>query len=122
MASHEPGGTSMKNVLHWMQLLRSDQIKKFDYGREENLIKYGNETPPIYNTENLKKFDIKKFLFIGTKDYLANLVDFQRLEESLSQENLNIYQVEDYNHLDYLWAEDARVKIYETILNELRAL
>lgn len=119
MASHEPGGTSVKNILHWMQLLRTDQIKKFDYGKEENIKKYGAELPPFYNIENLKKFNVKKFLFVGTKDYLANLIDFERLKESLNKEELNIYYVEDYNHLDYLWAVDAREKIYDTIVKEM---
>ena len=30
MASHEPGGSSIQNLLHWFQLMRSGEFRKFD--------------------------------------------------------------------------------------------
>lgn len=47
--SHEPGGSSITNVLHWIQMFRNKGILcKFDYGKKTNLLKYGTEDPPAY--------------------------------------------------------------------------
>lgn len=41
--THEPGGGSSNNVIHWMQCFRSkSNLKKFDYGKNKNKILYGS--------------------------------------------------------------------------------
>ena len=41
LSGHAPGGTSVKNLKHWQQFIRSGQFKRFDYGSKINIIKYG---------------------------------------------------------------------------------
>ncbi|XP_070394509.1 lipase lipl-1-like isoform X2 [Dermacentor albipictus] len=38
---HNPAGTSMKNVIHYAQLVRSKRAQKFDYGASKNNEVYG---------------------------------------------------------------------------------
>lgn len=116
MASHEPGGTSMKNIVHWMQNLRGTKFQMFDYGKTKNLEKYGTEYPTPYNVDNLMNFTIPKYLFIGSKDYLANVDDYERLLDLLPKESTFSYSIEDYAHLDYIWGVDANEKIYQNII------
>ncbi|XP_070394511.1 lipase lipl-1-like isoform X4 [Dermacentor albipictus] len=43
---HNPAGTSMKNVIHYAQLVRSKRAQKFDYGASKNNEVYG-QTPVV---------------------------------------------------------------------------
>lgn len=42
MITHEPGGSSSNNALHWIQCYRQGVMKKFDYGPKKNLEIYGS--------------------------------------------------------------------------------
>jgi hypothetical protein len=42
MITHEPGGASANNALHWVQCFRSGNMKKFNFGSEKNMEMYGN--------------------------------------------------------------------------------
>jgi pimeloyl-ACP methyl ester carboxylesterase len=78
--THEPGGGSVNNVLHWMQCFRSKKrFRKFCYGRKKNLQLYGDETPPEYCLSHLKELPFPCFLFRGEKDGLASHEDFTEL-------------------------------------------
>lgn len=40
--NHTPAGTSVNNIIHWLQMYISNKIQKFDYGNEsENYKHYG---------------------------------------------------------------------------------
>ena len=49
MVRNEPGGTSLKNLMHWLQTMESGIFSKYDYGKEKNLEIYGSELPPAYD-------------------------------------------------------------------------
>ena len=99
--------------------MRSGEFRKFDYGSEKNQAKYGNSEAPMYNVSNLMKFDVEKHLYIGTKDYLANLQDYPFLLQHLPENSTFSNLVEDYAHLDYVWGTDAYDLIYKDIINIL---
>ena len=44
--AHFPCGSSFKSVKHYKQLMQKKSFEYFDYGKDENLKKYGQETPP----------------------------------------------------------------------------
>jgi lysosomal acid lipase/cholesteryl ester hydrolase len=46
---HFPAGTSTKTVLHYVQLVKSGNFQKYDYGKTKNLEIYGEKEPPHYN-------------------------------------------------------------------------
>lgn len=46
--AHFPAGTSFKTVKHFKQLMISKRFEKFDYGKDENLVRYGVEAPPEF--------------------------------------------------------------------------
>ena len=39
--SQEPGGASVTNAHHWIQMYRSGKFARFDYGTKKNLEVYG---------------------------------------------------------------------------------
>jgi len=104
------------------QMMRTGVFQKYDYGKETNKIKYGSEEAPLYNVSKLLEFDVEKHLYIGTKDYLANLVDYPFLLENLPKDSTFSNLVNDYSHLDYVWGTDAYELIYKDIIRVLESV
>ena len=48
---HTPAGTSNWAILHYLQLVRSKKFAKMDFGRETNLVKYGQVSVWLGNFE-----------------------------------------------------------------------
>lgn len=42
LVSHEPGGTSIQSVKHWVQTYRHGKFRKYDYGKHRNNEMYGS--------------------------------------------------------------------------------
>lgn len=113
MITHEPGGASANNALHWVQCFRKSSMHRFDYGEQENLKKYGQPSPPAYGLEHIEKIPFKTYLFRGMKDAVMNDEDFSELVARYQPQLIETYDVEDYHHLEYIWSETAHNDIYE---------
>uniref|UniRef100_A0A2C9JRY0 Lipase n=1 Tax=Biomphalaria glabrata TaxID=6526 RepID=A0A2C9JRY0_BIOGL len=110
--AHTPGGTSVRNILHWSQAINSMKFQHFDYGStKENLKHYGQPTPPLYDPRKVK---VPVAIFRGDNDWLADPTDIKWLLPQLNvSHDVNIPH---YGHLDFIWAYDAPTYIYNTIL------
>lgn len=40
---HFPSGSSLKNIEHFEQLVKSGKFAKFDYGAKQNMVVYGSK-------------------------------------------------------------------------------
>ncbi|KAK5577682.1 hypothetical protein RB653_002626 [Dictyostelium firmibasis] len=117
VSGNEPGGTSLRNMVHFTQLVNSKRFQHYDYGVIGNLLHYGHEKPPLINVENIPP-TVKIALFSGTKDELADTIDVKQLVSLLPQQSVLSWDIiESYAHLDYVWAIDAHILIYPKILN-----
>ena len=56
MAGHEPGGTSVQNVHHWVQMIKDPTFRMLDWGTAGNIQHYGQANPPVYNLTNVHFF------------------------------------------------------------------
>lgn len=45
---------SVKQLMHYLQVIRSGTFQHFDYGRENNELYYNNKNPPAYNMSLLE--------------------------------------------------------------------
>jgi hypothetical protein len=86
--SHAPAGTSVKNVVHWGQMIRRPRFGFYDYGPLGNLVKYGQLSAPDYPLEKIKT---PFAFFTGVNDYLTAEGDLQHLEQLLSVNSNIIY-------------------------------
>jgi len=120
MAGHEPGGTSVQNVHHWIQMITNNQFEMMDFGRIENEKRYGQRNPPVYNLENIPA-SLPLVMYSGSHDVLADPVDVQRLMDRLALIVDKLYwkEVDKFAHLDYVWALDASDQIYSEVLTFL---
>ncbi|ESN97503.1 hypothetical protein HELRODRAFT_85270, partial [Helobdella robusta] len=114
--SHTPAGTSVKNVVHFVQMVRSKKCMAYDYNNEkDNFDHYNQTTAPVYNISNMH---VPTYLFYGGKDELADPTDVANIIESLPNIKEAI-EIPEYKHLDFIWGLDASKKVYEKILNIL---
>jgi lysosomal acid lipase/cholesteryl ester hydrolase len=65
---HSPAGSSSGNLLHYSQGVNSGLFRKYNYGKEGNLLRYGQETPPLYD---ISKITAPVALYWGQNDWLA---------------------------------------------------
>ena len=62
---HTPVGAGYRNDIHYAQIIKSKRFQRFDFGKEINLQKYGNEFPPEYD---LSKINVKMAIATGDVD------------------------------------------------------
>lgn len=59
--------------------------------------------------------DLPIMLVVGSNDWLVVPEDFDQLTAVLP-DNINVLHVEDYNHVDYMWAIDANKEVNQHII------
>ena len=79
--SHFPNGASLQQIIHFAQLINSGNFQYFDYGKQGNLEKYGQEQPLLIDVTEIKEVPIA--LFVGYYDNLANYNDARKLRDLL---------------------------------------
>jgi len=114
--SHTPGGTSVRNMFHWSQMVSSGQFQMFDYGAEGNQEHYHQATPPLYSPQNMNSPPVA--FFTGSLDDLADPADVQILLNDLPSGNkpVLVHNEPTYEHLDFTWGIDAHTKIYPSVI------
>ena len=115
-----PAGTSSKNLRHWMQIYNTKRLARYDYGSWKNLQIYGNKTSPEYDLTKFKNYKIKSILYTSNKDPFSNIDDLNHLVKYLNENYVTIKRMKNYNHMDYLWSEDAKDDIYNPIIKFLK--
>jgi len=84
-AAHFPSGVSTWVLAHFLQLAASGRFRKFDYGKEDNIIRYGQEFPPDYP---LHKINLRRIsIFYSLNDAIAEYRDVQRIKKHLTGMN-----------------------------------
>ena len=111
--SHEPDGTSVKNMIHFAQGVQSNIFRAYDYGSaQKNQLHYNQTTPPEYD---LTRVHVPIAIFWSGEDWLADPIDVNYLLDNLPNLVFKKY-IPDYNHLDFVWALTANQLIYAELL------
>ncbi|KAK8759004.1 hypothetical protein V5799_003364 [Amblyomma americanum] len=98
---HLPAGTSMKNLIHFDQLVKSKKFQKFDYGPFYNKDYYRKRTVPEYELSNVQT-DLGIFWSAG--DEFVSPDDVRELLKSLERHVKKSYFIDDpfYTHVHFL--------------------
>ena len=115
-----PAGTSSKNLRHWMQIYNTKRLAQYDYGSWKNMKIYGNKTSPEYDLSKFKNYKIKSLLYTSDKDPFSNIDDLNHLTKYLNEKYVTVKRMNNYNHMDFLWSDDAKEDIYEPIVKFLK--
>ncbi|KAH6924754.1 hypothetical protein HPB50_023789 [Hyalomma asiaticum] len=134
--AHMPSGTSIRNIIHYtqvslytqccivylvsayifFQMYRSQNFIMYNYGFEENLIRYNQPEPYEYPLEHVFA---PIALFTGASDRFANPVDVQDLRSRIRDSIVFDYEVpqETFSHLDFVVGYDAAVLLHEPMIS-----
>ncbi|CAG9797856.1 unnamed protein product [Chironomus riparius] len=104
--------TSVQLVTHLVQTIFSQRFRPYDYGTLKNLQVYGAVEPPDYP---LHKISSEIYIYEGQFDTLFSKKDADLVAVKLP--NKKYYMIPNYNHLDYVFARDARDKLYKYIVS-----
>ncbi|XP_065299854.2 gastric triacylglycerol lipase-like isoform X1 [Dermacentor albipictus] len=111
-----PVGSSSQNLLHYAQVYRAKNLVRFDYGKEENMAKYGQADPPPYPLEKIR---VPFAIYQGLGDIFADPQDVDDLAERL-QDVLVLKQVmpdPQFGHLDFIFGYNATDFLHRHMIN-----
>ncbi|XP_031783474.1 lipase 3-like [Nasonia vitripennis] len=119
--AHIPAGASVNQFVHYAQIIKSGHFRQFDYGLKGNLARYHKLVPPSYNLKNVKA---PVSLHYSTNDWLSDAMckffrkDVEKLHSKLPNP-IGKFRVvhEKFNHLDYLYAKDIKMLLYDKIMS-----
>ena len=118
---YEPGGTSIQNLKHWIQIYKAKRVQKYDYGSIiENMKHYGQINPPVYDLKQMRGYSIPSIITISDSDPFANPQDTLDFIDNIENKNIvNVMSLTNYNHIDYFWSESAAQEIFPKVINFL---
>ena len=84
---------------------------------------YNQTYPPNYDIESFKTnlAHVSILLFSGMNDALVTSADLKTLQNALPTNSKTVL-VDDYNHLDYMWAADVNDKVNGIVKDFLKNL
>lgn len=118
---HLPAGTSLKSMVHYLQLMDAGtEFRQYDYGEEGNIINYNSKNPPAYP---LHRVTTPVYMYYAQNDWLSPPKDVERLLRVLPNV-VSVYKVpyENFNHLDFVWAVDVKHLLYDNIIRTLNTM
>ncbi|KXJ76546.1 hypothetical protein RP20_CCG009503 [Aedes albopictus] len=96
-----PAGASLRQGLHFLQMMKSERFCLFDYGEQENLKRYGKVAPPNYP---LEKITAPVAVYYGTNDPFVALKDLDDLAKKLPNLVLKHKMADPkWNHIDFIF-------------------
>lgn len=113
-----PAGSSVRQIAHYGQEVMSGKFRQYDHGMLQNVGKYGTRTPPEYELSNVSA---PVSLYYGNNDWLAAVEDVEKLRSKLPNVR-DYYRVQKpkWNHIDFLWARDAKNTVYDRIVENMK--
>ncbi|XP_070545445.1 gastric triacylglycerol lipase-like isoform X2 [Ptychodera flava] len=114
--SHTPAGTSVQNMAHWSQMIKSGKFQMYDYGIFGNIKHYNRFVAPVYDVRKMK---VPVAVFSGDWDALADPKDVELLIPKLKS---LVYSrsIPKFDHIDFIWAVDAATVLYKDVIKLLQ--
>uniref|UniRef100_A0A669QBZ1 Lipase n=1 Tax=Phasianus colchicus TaxID=9054 RepID=A0A669QBZ1_PHACC len=103
--SHYPDSTSLKNMLHWRQVIFPP-----------NMLHYNQSTPPFYELENMKA---PLAAWFGGKDWISAPEDVNITLPRITNVAYKKY-IPEFVHFDFLWGMQVYEQIYKEILELMK--
>lgn len=118
MMAHYPAGAATRQIVHYGQEINSGRFQRFDFGI------YNHD---VYRAGDSGDYDLTNiitpiYLIYGSNDWMAANVDVEKLFNRLTHsQHKEIYNIpnQTWNHLDFLFGNDAYELVYKKVLEIL---
>lgn len=111
---------SMNQVLHYMQLIKTGHFQKFSYGWLQNYFMYDQTSPPDYN---LKNAVAPVAIYYGKTDLFTVVEDVEKLIAELPNVVKSyLVPTEKFNHVDFIFGNDAPAQLYDEVVKTIKSL
>ncbi|XP_031356934.1 lipase 3-like isoform X1 [Photinus pyralis] len=108
---------SLRQILHFAQVINSGEFVQYNHGRSKNLQKYKNAMPPAYD---LNKITAPVALFYSDGDLLSRPKDVELLCRKLPRCVVkHRVKLDSFNHFDFLFAIDVVELLYDDVIRVL---
>lgn len=107
--AHLYSTTSVKTVVHWIQIISSKKLQMF----HDSKFGLTGFSPISYPLKNIK---VPIHLIYGTSDSLINI---DIIKDQLPSELTTVQSVLDHEHLDNLWGSDAVDTVFKYVLDSM---
>ncbi|XP_057242343.1 gastric triacylglycerol lipase-like [Malurus melanocephalus] len=115
-AGHTPAGSSVRNIIHWLQGVQSGALRAFDGGLMYNNLRYRQTGPPQYDVGSM---EVPMAVWNAGQDCLSDPRDTALLLPQLR--NLVHHKfIPQWNHLDFMLGLDATEVLYREILDVMK--
>uniref|UniRef100_A0A8D2PY42 Lipase n=1 Tax=Zosterops lateralis melanops TaxID=1220523 RepID=A0A8D2PY42_ZOSLA len=115
-AGHTPAGSSVQNIIHWLQGVHGGALRAFDGGHRYNSLHYRQAGAPFYD---VRAMEVPTAIWNGGKDCLADPRDTALLLPQVR--NLVHHKlVPHWNHIDFVLGLDATEVLYREILDIMK--
>ena len=85
-------------------MARSQSFRRFDYGSQENLVRYGQAEPPENDITSIKGVNIA--IVSGLSDILSNVYDTRNTRDLVKNAPLVYYGEHQLGHLSFFTAHN----------------
>ena len=130
--SHFTSGTSIQNIMHFAQMIKSNSITTYIKQNDKDTINKaktfeltniigrqgGGSRKNSQGSDSLDNNDINFYLYVGDDDIFSSEEDVQVLENLLKSQNNSVEKIfiEDFDHLSFLWGKNVYDDLYKIIL------
>lgn len=117
IASHLPGSTSVKCLVHHAQLIKSGNFAKYDYGYVQNFLVYHSADPPNYD---LSLITCRVYLMYSTGDGMSVTSNVKLLTELLPNV-ISVFKIPDesFSHVDFFLSPNLGSLLYKKLFAEM---
>ncbi|EDS31959.1 lipase 1 [Culex quinquefasciatus] len=115
---HAPAGSSVKQFLHYAQLINDGVFRRYDYEDDRaNVAAYGSKQVPRYN---LSHVTAPVRTYYGRNDHVVNFRNVKRLERELPNV-VSSYLVPDerFGHADFILNKNVKKVVYDEVMRNV---
>ncbi|XP_028550071.1 triacylglycerol lipase 2 isoform X2 [Dendrobium catenatum] len=102
---------------------RDGALTKYNYG-VNNIQRYGQSTPPVYNLSNIPN-SLPLYLSYGGRDSLSDTEDVEHLLQDLKlheTDQLVLHYVQNFAHADFIMGVSAKQVVYDSMMAFFRQI
>ena len=119
--SLHPSASPFKGILHFLQIgIDSSEknclVRRFNYGKQKNLLKYNTATPPSFNISSIA---VPVRAYFGSEDKyysMSDIQDFVKMMRNLPQFSYRV--MDSWGHMSFAFGIDS-MEFYEDVNKDL---